>query len=337
MEYKKVKTLFLIILVIVISATALTVASIGRFTRTHAIVGQSNCTDCHADAFIDMNYSWHIGAMGPNQSITMDYYFRMRNETDINGLCFSCHNVRKEEFVFKDPYISGNTTAIYGLGFLGSGLFTGTANETVSVNIEVMSVSPANSTVSVDATILLMNFSGHQDPAAISTNLAQVLPQGGSFTISRTSVYGDYFRVYISTSGDWNSSVLNVSVDGYPSVIISSGNGSSLNYYSLPSDFQLQYMYLSYFHTRGAYIEEPMSETLARMRNSSVATISFYEPMTDDLSNITRYTCSSPDAMCHINTRMAVMGQTEGISGGGKYYSHALSYSTGVCRNCHID
>ncbi len=332
----KLKTAFLIAVVLIFFYTALTAASTGRFARTHAIVAQSNCTDCHPDALISLDKGKHTGAMGQDQSIIIDYYGMMRGDGDINGLCFSCHNVRYREFGVMDPYVSGNRTAINGIVFWNHSAANGSESENASVNIAAQTILPNTSTATVDATILLMNFTGHQNSTRISTNVIQSLAEGENVTLSTPDVYGDYYRVFISVSGSWNSSTLNVTVNGYPSILINSTNGSGTNYYALPPDFPSEYSWLQYFHTNGSYTMERMDSLISRMQNASVTSISFNELMYDNFTNTSRYTCSTPDTMCHINIRLTDMGQTYGVSG-EKYYSHALGYTTtGLCNNCHL-
>ncbi len=332
----KLKTAFAIGVVFLFIYTAVTMASIGRFAKTHAIVAHSKCTDCHPDALISLDKGEHAGAMGPNQSIVIDYYGMMRGADDINGLCFSCHNLRYREFGLMDPYISGNRTSISGIVFWDYNTTSGSESEIATVNIAVQSLLPNTSTVAVDATILLKNFTGQQNTSKISTNIIQSLAENENVTFSTPSIYGDYYSVFITASGDWNSSILNVTVSGYPPILINPANGSGTNFYALPADFPVEYSWLQYFHTSGSYTMERMDSVISRMQNASVTSISFNELMYDNFTNTFRYTCGTPDTMCHINQRLIDMGQVYGILG-EKYYSHDLAYTTtALCDNCHL-
>ena len=217
------KTAFAVALVIALLYTALTMASIGRFANSHAIVAQSKCTDCHLEALSDLNNGSHINAMDKNQSIVLDNYFIMRGTGDTNGLCFSCHIIRSQEFGFKDPYISGNKSAINGIVFWNNNISnTGSETESVYVKIEAQSISPNTSVATVDATIQLMNFSGQQSANKTFTNIIQTLDEGSNFTVYRPDVYGDYYVVHITISGTWNSTIFNVKIEYIPLLLIQS-------------------------------------------------------------------------------------------------------------------
>lgn len=136
--------------------------------------------------------------------------------------------------------------------------------------------------------------------------------------------------------GDWNFSSLNVNVSGYPSVIIDSFDGSSLNFYNLPADLPLQYSYLTMFHTQGNYTVQRMDRVIDDMVSASVTSISTNEIMEDYIGGISGYTCGSPGAMCHINDKMTYLGQTFGFKN-GRYYAHEMEYATTkTCKVCHI-
>lgn len=91
---------FILVLIFVYSIVGL--ASVGRFTNTHAIQKQSLCVDCHADALIELNNGRHINDMKPNQSTVIESFFLIRGQPDLQGLCLSCHNVRQDLFAFKN-------------------------------------------------------------------------------------------------------------------------------------------------------------------------------------------------------------------------------------------
>lgn len=345
---KRLKIVLSIVLCILVLYVMVTVASIGRFSNTHAIIRESNCTDCHIQSLKDLNDSRHIGShyvnVGNNQSMVIDYYFNMAQSADINGMCLSCHNGRRKSFGMMDPYIynisGNNSSAINGIVFWDpdweTNLTNSTANETITVTIGVWDVYSENASVSVDSTIQLMNFSGQQDSGNLSTNVMQSLYKNQTLTFTRQNVYPDYFKVYISLSGIWQSASIYAIVDNYPMVIINASNSSSINYYSLPADLPLQYSYLNLFHTRGNYTVKRMDRVMQDFSDASVVSISSNELMEDYIGNSSRYSCGTPAAMCHINDRITYMGQTFGLKY-GRYYAHEIDYvTTKICKTCHI-
>lgn len=97
-------TTFILVLMFVYSIVGL--ASVGRFTNTHAIQKQSLCTNCHVDALVELNNGAHIKEMKAEQSTVIESFFLIRGNPDIQGLCLSCHNVRQEMFAFKNLNIT---------------------------------------------------------------------------------------------------------------------------------------------------------------------------------------------------------------------------------------
>lgn len=347
-------TITIVLIVIVIYSVVMVVASIGRFSNTHAITVESYCVDCHLESLTHLENGDHIGAMSGDQSVVINNYYEMINTTTINnsntnGLCMSCHNVRAKDFGLIDPYIStvasGNGTynisTINGITFWDGidltelNITNENPTESIVLNIKVQDVAPVNSAVIVDATVQLMNFSGVQNQSNISR---QCICNETDMTIIISNIYADYFKVYLDVSGQWNFSSLNISVNGYPSETINIFNGSLVNFYTLPADLPLQYSNLNFFHTIGNYKVGRMDEVIEEMRNFSVTSITLNnELMKNNIDNTSNpsYTCGSTDTLCHINQRIINMGQEFGIRG-ERYYSHDMEYSTNVCRNCHI-
>lgn len=353
----RLKTIIILIFLLIASLyVVIVMASVGRFVNTHSIVVQSYCIDCHSEKLEDLNASKHIGAMGENQSIVIDNWFILANvssnvnNNDINGLCMSCHNIRAYKFGFTDPYIYnvsswGNISSVALINDIvlwnnswESGIINGGKTETIIVNAKVQDVVPANASVIVDVTVQLMNFSGVQNSSDISR---VCVCNTTDMTIVISNAYADYFNVYIDISGAWDFTSLNVTVDSYPSVTINAFNGSLTNFYNLPADLPLQYSYLTLFHTKGNYSVQRMDRFIENMKNLSVTSISIdKEIMTDYVGNISRYTCGTPDSLCHINQKISDGAQKSGIAGFGeiqRYYSHDMPYVTdNVCKSCHL-
>lgn len=352
---KKIKTFLTIVVIILLFYAIVSFALIGRFGPTHAITMKSSCINCHMDALVDLNDSRHIGRhaveVGKNQPIVIDNYIILSNSTDINGLCMSCHNLRYKDFGFVDPYITNNGGGANGSGVNVSTIngivfwnrswnksqFVGDQNGTIMVTIGAQEIVPfdiiSSVPVAIDATIQLKNFSGLQNSSDLSTNIVQNLYMGESLNLTKQNIYGDYFEVYVRIMGAWNFSSINVTIDDYSMVVVNSTNES---YYTLPRDLSTEYLSLTYFHTKS-------NNTIVRAdivdqdwRNVSVQSITVNsELMTNRIWNTTGYTCNSPDAKCHINQRMTIMGQKDGI-GDGRYYSHEAPYAIHTCESCHL-
>lgn len=349
----RLNTTLLAILVIMVIYTIVTMASIGRFSNTHAITAQSYCTDCHISSLTNLDNGRHVGAMGVHQSSVIDSYFEMVDTTnissrDVNGLCMSCHNIRAKDFGLVDPYFatisSGNGTSnvstTNGIIFWNpewdTNIINGGPNETITVSVKVQNVIPTNTSVAVDTTIQLMNFSGKQ--YGVTCDCITTLYEGDTQIVDAINIYADYFKVYIDVNGEWSFSSLNVSVNGYPSVIINSSGSSPINFYNLPADLPSEYSHLNFFHTTGNYTVIRMDRVINDMRNSSVESISLNNEIMKDYAtnnSLDGYTCSSEGALCHINQKIVYMGQRDGIRK-ERYYSHDMEYSTNVCKNCHL-
>ncbi len=344
MKTRAIKFMAMSILVAMVFYSFVALASIGRFSQTHAIVVKSDCTDCHIDSLTNLDKGKHIGAMGKNQSNVIDNFFFLKNSSDVQGLCYTCHSINKRSraFGFQDLYIDSrnNYSAVNGIVFWNNILPTGEETENIRVNVTLESVTPENTSVTVDATVMLENFSGQQNASKLSTNVFQSLVRNESAIITRNNVYGDYFRIYLTASGNWERAKLNIAIEDpfltYPILSIEVANGSGINYNVLPNDFPLQYSNLLYFHTKGGYNVIPVSEARNILMANKVNSFQSYEMMNDTVRNTTKYSCSSADTMCHINQRITDMGQRFGVKG-ERFYNHDMDFpDSDTCSACHI-
>ena len=330
----RLKNVIVVVVVIILSYVTFSYASVGRFAQTHAITAESTCISCHVNELIELNSSQHINRM-ENESIVIDNYFQNGN-VDLNGLCYSCHNLRTWNFGFADPYISGNTTAINGIVNWYPEIENGLPDQTVSVDVTLDSVIPNTSSLVVEVAIELMNFADHQDIYNTTNTTFSSIKKGETLNVQINDVYGDYYKVHISTRGNVIASSVIVSIPNQPDLYINNINSSGVNNYLLPNDYPLQYSWQEYFHTNGSYTIERMDYVTALMRANHTTNVSFNEIMSDDFTNTTRYTCAAPDVMCHINQRIISMGLENEILG-EKYYLHEMSYAIGTCDYCHFD
>lgn len=347
MSLNKIITGLAIVILILVIYVALTVASVGRFSATHAIVRESYCIGCHLQELVDLNDSRHMGShvinVGNNQDTAIDYYIDIAEEADINGVCLTCHNNRRNLFGATDPYIygiAGNNTSVFNGVVIWDPDWElntpkGGQNETITVTLHVKDIIPENESVFIDASVLLMNISKLQDQSKLSTNFMGSLSKGESATIFIEDIYGDYFRVRLGLSGEWNFSSIDISVDGTDSVINSTDGWVGVDYI-LPSDLPLEYSFLSLFHTRGNYTVKRLDRVIEETANAAATSISINEMMKFYPRNDSRYTCGTPNAMCHINSKMTFLGQTFEFKNGG-YYAHEMEYTTTkTCKVCHI-
>lgn len=351
-----IKNIAIITMIVMVLYTVVAVASIGRFSQTHAIAVKTECTDCHQDSLLNLFNGKHIRKMGPSQSTVIDNFLTLKGysenftgtlaTSDVQGICYSCHIVsgRSRFFAFQDFFIdkvpgsniSGNNVAIAGI-VLGDNK-TGEETENIKVNITLLSVTPDNGSVTLDASVQLMNFSGQQNASRLTTNTVQTIALNESVLLARDSVYGDYYKVYITASGNWEKAEFSVGIEdsNNPILSITVLDGSSPNRYTLPNDFRMQYHNLNYFHTNGSYNSIRVTDALNFLRQQSNATVSFqYELMNETVRNSApSFSCSSSDTMCHINQKITDLGQKYGING-ERFYNHEMEL-TNIATNCNI-
>jgi hypothetical protein len=351
-----VETIAIITIVVMLLYTAVAVASIGRFSQTHAINVKTECTDCHQDSLLKLFDGKHIRKMGSNQSTVIDNFLTLKGysqnftgtvaTSDVQGICYSCHIVsgRSRFFAFEDFFVdnvtgsnvTGNNVAISGI-VLGDNK-TGEETENIKVNITLLSVTPDNGSVTLDASVQLMNFSGQQNASRLTTNIVQPIASKESVLLARDGVYGDYYKVYITASGNWENAEFRVGIEGssYPFLSITVLDGSSPNRYTLPNDFRMQYYNLNYFHTNGSYNSIRVIDALNFLRQQNNSPVSFqYELMNETVRNSApSYSCSASDSMCHINQKITDLGQKYGING-ERFYNHDMEL-TNIASNCNI-
>jgi hypothetical protein len=346
------KTIAIIVMAVTVIYTVMAVASVGRFSETHAITVKSECIDCHQDTMVDLFNGKHIRSMGLNQSAVIDNFLTVKGysgnstvassdtQSFIQGLCYSCHIVagRSRLFAFQDFFIdNSNNATISGIKLLGDNT-TGEENESIKVNITLISIIPDNGSVSLDSSIQLMNFSGQQNVTKLTTNAVQPIAVNESVLLRRDNVYGDYYRVYITANGNWEKAEFSVGIEDstYPFLSITILDGTSPNRYTLPNDFRMQQYGLNYFHTNGSYNSMRITDALNILTQNITNTTTFqYELMNETVrKSASSYSCSTPDTMCHINQKIADLGQKYGVNG-ERFYNHDMQL-TNIASNCNI-
>lgn len=361
------QVLFFIAFAIAISVVVLgTSAQYFRFVPTHKIVKNVQCFTCHSEELKGLNENTHIKKMPYENRSIIDYYglygdsYRKENKTNttlLKDACYSCHlsYSRYSKFSLSDPFVfynknGGSYDAIYNV--LGLWAFnstdiehvTGNGSNTPGVNLKVESMAPENSSVLATVKLVYANFSGQQ--ANTTFEKVATLKLGENASLESPPVYGDYFRIVILLDGAWANLTVNITVNGTnnriePYLLAFSTTPA---FFTLPNDYPENYD-APYFHTEGIYKHKRLDSAWRDFKNSTAGNISALEGMNTSVkvwSNglITwknSYTCSSPNAMCHINQKAAYIGEISGLPDGEAFYKHEMAYSTpSLCSRCHL-
>ncbi|MBW6470722.1 MAG: hypothetical protein K0A90_05810 [Methanosarcinaceae archaeon] len=274
------------------------------------------------------------------------------NRSMLKDVCYSCHLApsKYDQMSLSDPYIFNNTIwggydGIYVNKSLWTGEYlmakqiTGTNNNTVSVFVEVDDVFPSNQSVDVMINLMFENFSGQQNKTTFEKSVN--LFEHENTTLTTDPVFGDYFNIMMVLDGTWNSTTVNVTVNGASNslqpYIITSDNQSIV--YTLPIDFPQNYN-APFFHTEQTYLSDRLDYAWYKFRNSTVGNISALEGIKTHTSTgtlVESNTCSSEGTMCHLNQYITYIGQTEGLAAGEIFYSHDMKYTVSSdCKNCHL-
>lgn len=352
------KTKWHLILIALFIALVLTAsASPFRFVQTHKIVTEVNCFVCHKQELEDVFEGRHITRMGPNQTrFFEDYYFLYADgQTSLDWMkdtCYTCHMSYKQydKFALSDPFTFYNRTAnrteaIYNNTDLwrgGSSIYhiVGSKENTIEVSLRVLDIQPSGKSVNGTIRVNLANFSNHQDQTIFETT--QFIYVGEESKLTTTPIYGDYFNVTIILDGQWMTASVIVSINGTSqklSPLLFNTTGTSG--YNLPKD--LKDFEYPYFHTQKIYLYQRLDSLWVEFRNKKIANITTYEEIKTSTENgwITKPSCSSEDAMCHVNQKITYIGVTNGLPGvdyGVGFYKHNMPYTTTEqCRICHLN
>ena len=377
------KKRYILILLIILSVISVIASSIQfRQYPTHQIVKQVNCISCHSYEFEELKNGDHIRMMGKTQNKTLYDYISLYgdNSTAINvtnslaGPCYSCHMTYANFYRFglTDPYayvigniaytVDGQTQNVdlvdaqYGYiidwpGGNSSTIYFNNSNSSIHIELDVLDVTPTNFTVDSTIKVVLANYSGQGGNLAI--DYSQILNKGDKQVLD-TSI-SDYFKIILILDGLWNTTLLNLRVNGTDKglesfYIIANSNIK-------PFVYELPYSATGvlYFRTNNSYKAVRLDYILGEWANYAMGNIASSEVIETEVWGIGNMgvwgignvatdgwirsnTCSAPDAMCHINQKTTSMGLSDGINPDKSFYTHKLSYTTTTqCDICHLN
>lgn len=355
----------IIFFIIVFSIAAVVASFQFRQYPSHMIVKQVNCFSCHIDEFEDLKYGDHIRMMDRTQNRTLYDYIGLYGNNDtisnttraLEGSCYSCHitYAKYYQFGLTDPfaYVTGKKTYIldnltntinltdsqYGYiikwpaGNRSTTYFNGT-NASLHIELEVLDVSPVNSSVESTVKVIFANYSGQQI-GNISCNCTEV---NGTMILNFANIAEDYFKIIVVLDGTWNNTLVNLRVNGTDkgseSFFITANTQPFV--YELPLSATGVY----YFKTNGTYKAVRLDYVMGEWINYTMENITTSDIIETNSSNgwIGANTCSSPNAMCHINQRVTYMGLSNGMNQDKSFYTHQMEFTTSKqCDICHLN
>lgn len=382
---KRVVILFTVIVLLVTAIVALSLPF--RFYPSHMIVRQVNCISCHAEEFQAIKTGIHIKPMNTAQNNTVyDYVTLYANTSDlaykaIVAPCYTCH-VSYEGynlFALTDPYIFPACNTTYNEGNLtisealtdaqygtivewpypfGNAIeeINNDSNATVSVQLQLLSLNPSNTSLGSTIMILFANYSGQQT-GNISYQNDTTLSQNQSLqTLTTGNMANDYFniRLILDQGLNFNNATLSLTVNGIDNALpqwqcaASScsfnitvngtfGCNAGCDIYNIPKDFTG----VSYFKTNGTYKTVRLDAIWNAWGMYSVnGNITSSE--TIDISTpggwVSGNTCSTPDGMCHITQETTFLGMSDGYNPDKIFYPHKMeSVTSKQCKVCHLE
>lgn len=357
-------SLHIIVLCAILFSITLASSIYFRPYPSHMIVKQINCFSCHAQELKDLMEGSHILQMNAIQNrFFYDYVDIYGNVSEpfktTQGPCYSCHVAYANYYRFglTDPYayVIGNRAytignsahtidildAQYGTiiewpaGNQAITHFSG--NTAVTIELEILSVQPSNSAVESTIKFSLSNYSGQQN-GTISCDCAQTIYQGETQVLKAENIYNDYFNIVLILDGLWNNATMNLRVygtdQGNKSYLITANNNHPF-VYELPFSDTGAY----YFKTSGTYKAVRLDYVFGEWKNYTINNITTSEIIRTSSTNgwINASTCSSQDAMCHINQRVTYMGLNDGLNPDKSFYAHQMeSVTSKQCKLCHL-
>jgi len=210
-----------------------------------------------------------------------------------------------------------------------------TSDANVSVELDVLSIEPANFSVDSTIKVIMANYSGQQYNTTFDST--QTLYKGETQVVNVSNIYQDYFKVILILDGFWNNTLVNVRVSG-----TDKGTKSFFviaNTHPFVYELPLNAAGVYYFKTNGTYKVVRLDYVWAEWKNYITNNITTSEIIETNNTNgwINASTCSSPDAMCHINEKTTYMGLNNFLSPDKILYSHTMDSVTSLqCKICHF-
>jgi hypothetical protein len=375
-----IKKLYVAYVIIAILSTIIAATSLpGRFEPTHIIVRQVNCISCHAEEFNDLKIGFHIKPMGLAQNRTLyDYASLYANASDpvykaMVAPCYTCHVTYENYNLFglTDPYVfySGQNNQTIGNMTIANAVYdaqygsmvewpysngnmveeiNNASNATIAVQLQLLSIQPADASLNSDIMLQFANYSGQQGGNTSYQPPTQTLSQNQTLqTLTVDNMTNDYFNITLifDESQDFNNATLSLSLDGTDKgieVFVINVNGTyhcnaACAIYSIPKDLTA----VNYFKTNGAYKTVRLDAVWNAWRSYPVnGNITSSDTMQTSSPNgwISANTCSSRDGMCHINQEATSIGMSDGIDPERSLYPHYMEFvTTKQCKICHLD
>lgn len=361
---KKVKDTYIIFVIITLLLAVSIASSLPfRFYPIHKIVKQVFCISCHEEELNDLKEGKHIRIMDTEQNKALyDYIDLYGNDSEpaktLIGSCYTCHITYQNSnyFGLTDPYayIVGTENMNIG-GFIGnrdivdaqygyvipwsSGdnveYFAG--NTAITLELEVLSIEPADSGIDTTMKLMISNYSGQQN-GTTSFDFNQVLYDGETMVVKAENIYPDYFKITLILDGLWNNTMINLRINGTDqgdkSYFITANNHPFV--YELPYNDTGAYYYM----TNGTYKAVRLDYILSEWMNYSMRNITSSEIIRTNSSIglwTNASTCSAPDAMCHINQKATYIGLNDGLNSDKVLYPHSMrSVTSEQCKICHL-
>ncbi len=375
-----IKRRYIAYVIIAILSTIIAATSLpGRFEPTHMIVRQVNCISCHAEEFNDLKIGIHIKPMGLAQNKTLyDYASLYGNASNpayktMVAPCYTCHATYENYNLFglTDPYVfySGQNNQTIGNMAISNAVYdaqygsivrwpypygnmveeiNNASTATITVQLQLLSIQPANGSLNSDILLQFDNYSGQQTGNTSYQPPTQTLSQNQTLqTLTIDNMTNDYFNITLifDESQDFNNATLSLSLNGTDKgteVFVINVNGTyncnaDCAIYSIPNDLTN----VSYFKTSGAYKTVRLDAVWNVWRSYPVnGNITSSNTIQTSSPNgwISANTCSSSDGMCHINQEATSMGMSDGTDPERSLYPHYMEFvTTKQCKICHLD
>lgn len=360
-EYITVFIAIIFIILTIIIASSLPF----RFSPSHRIVKEVMCFSCHSEEFDDLKEGNHIKMMKAEQNRTLYDYLEFYGDVSeptisLEGACYSCHitTANFNRFGLTDPYEYFTKNITYTMGNLTSTVesfdaqygniinwsennenttyFNPGNNTSISVELSVFEVSPANFSVESTVIAILANYSGQQT-GNTSFDAIGSLAENGTMILNINNITEDYFKIIVLLDGGWNNTILNLRINGTDkgteSFFIIADNHPFV--YELPFNENGVY----YFRTNGTYKAERLDYILEKWSDYLINNITTSQVVKTNMTYglISSNTCSAPSAMCHISQKTTYMGLSNGMNPSKSLYAHQMEYITSrQCKLCHL-
>jgi hypothetical protein len=292
---------------------------------------------------------------------------------NIDATCYTCHVTYENYNLFglTDPYVShsGQTNQTLGSTIISNAVYNANygsivewpypysnvteeinnaSNATVTVQLQLLSIQPASGSLNSRIVLRLDNYSGQQTGNTLYQSPTQTLSQNQTLqTFTVYNMTNDYFNItlFLNESANFNNATLSLDLNGTDKgtevFVINVSGAFNCNtgcaIYSIPQDLTNA----SYFKTSGAYkivrLDAIWNLWQSYPVNGNITSSDIIQTSSPG-GWISANTCSSRDAMCHINQEATFMGMSGGTDPDRSFYPHYMeSITFKQCKICHLD